>query len=109
MLTNFGATANITIQVTTTDLDSDAFNYTVSPQLVLVSTLQSVGVTVTVNSLSSDSPTEGPAVGFIVIASADDDIHGERSDFLAFDVLLEEDVRKTWGYRIGIALKCSLS
>ena len=108
LLTNFGTTANITIQVTATDLDNGDFSHTIMPQRVLVNTFQNVEVTVTVNSLSADAPTEGPAIRFVVTASADDDNHGDRSDFLTFDVLLE-DVRKTKGYEMVIALTCPLS
>ena len=96
LLTNFGTTANITIQVTATDLNNGDFSHTITPQRVLVNTFQNVEGTVTVNSLSVDAPTEGPAVRFIVTASADDDNHGDQSDFFTFDVLLEEDVRNCY-------------
>ena len=93
MLTNFGAAANIAIQVTATNLDIGDFGYTVTPPLVLLERFQNIEVTVSVRSLSRTTPTEGPAIRFVVTATADDDNHGDRSDFLAFDVLLEKDVR----------------
>ena len=99
LLTNFGATANFTIQVTAVSLQNSDFSFTISPQRVVISQGQTVPTTVTVNSLNSDAITEGPAISFVVTASADDDNRGDRSDFMTFDVLLEEDddiVRKPW-------------